>query len=313
MFGGYGARAGDSASSQPPGLGGYLAAVSQPDVAAMCERGPRRGQTLRPVTIRMLEDAARRSREETVGVPGVEYYVSGQPIGMITLVACVESVTQQPLFTEYQVTDGTGRLRAHKYMCGESAAPGEDVRAGEYVRIYGHLREWQGLLSVLVYRAARVESANEVPFHTIEVAHVHLAITGQLIRLPPGAGGHGVASAGSGALAALRASPQPAPTGLARPARAAPSLWWVPSVQNPADALSRPHDPTGGAAQQPQLQLEPQSPQAEQAQSTARGPRDSPEGGNEVEADAEGGDAPVGRGRGRGGGGSARGVPPSSG
>ena len=186
VHGDYGAGVGGDAVSQQEGLGGYLAAGSQIGGAAKGERGPRRGQTLTPVTVRMLEDAAQHNRDQGGGGPGAEYYVNGQAIGMVTIVACVESVTQQPLYKEYQVTDGSGRISALKYMDGEAPAPGEDVQVGDYVRLFGHLREWQGRSGVHAYRIARIESTNEIPYRAIEVAHVHLFVTGKLIKPPPG-------------------------------------------------------------------------------------------------------------------------------
>merc|ERR1719424_2785729 len=156
----------------------------------------RQGQTLTPITVRMLNESVEQSRAAGAGGPDTQYLVSGRPLGLLTLVACVESVQQQPMFKDFRLNDGTGRVNVHRYVDGEATA--EDFAVGQYVRIFGHVREWQGQGGVNAHRISAVESANEISHHAIEVAHVHLQATGKLRK--PGA-----------APAPAAAAPAPAP------------------------------------------------------------------------------------------------------
>ena len=123
---------------------------------------------------------------------------------MLTLVACVDSVSEQSMYKEYMLNDGTGRLKAHWYVDGDRVPPQQVVRPGVYVRVYGTLQSWQGQEGLNVVQVTKVVQANEIAYHFIEVAHIHLSLTGQLVKgasadvAPLAAPGGGAACGGGG-------------------------------------------------------------------------------------------------------------------
>uniref|UniRef100_A0A7S4SI25 OB domain-containing protein n=1 Tax=Alexandrium monilatum TaxID=311494 RepID=A0A7S4SI25_9DINO len=177
-LGGYGAGMGQASQ----GLSGFMNAGNaqgeQPGAPAQ-----QRAQTLTPVTIRMLNDAIKQQKSNGGQMAGLDamYVVNGRELGMVTLVACVESIQQLQTFKAYTLSDGTGRLLVQCF--GDCDAAGaQEIQPGEHVRIFGHLRGWQGQEGVNAHQIARVESANEISYHSIEVAHVHLSLTGKLVK-----------------------------------------------------------------------------------------------------------------------------------
>ena len=59
---------------------------------------------------------------------------------------------------------------------------------GTYVRVYGHLRQWQKSLNVVAFRIKPIEAFDEVTYHNLEVIRVHLHNTrGPLPPMDPNA------------------------------------------------------------------------------------------------------------------------------
>jgi len=46
-----------------------------------------------------------------------------------------------------------------------------------YIRVYGHLRQWNKTLNVVAFRILAVMDANEISYHFLEVIRVHLQHT----------------------------------------------------------------------------------------------------------------------------------------
>lgn len=185
--GGYGG----ASLQQSQGLGGYLSGgggqnmgtgEGQPNV------GGRDSQSLTPLTLRMLLDANEQSKAgngQFPGGPDAPLHINGREVSMFTFVGTLESVEVQQMFKVHVVNDGTGRIQVKQY--NDSAAPstGQELQPGQYVRVFGTLRSWNNDLHVSAHHIARVEDPNEVPFHFIEVAHIHLTQTGKIKKALP--------------------------------------------------------------------------------------------------------------------------------
>jgi len=174
-------------------------------------------QTLTPVTVRMLLDSFANQQNQPGGMlggPDAAFMVSGRELGMLTMVACVESIQEQPIFKLFKLSDGTGRIDVQLYKENQAAGAVEAIRPGDFVRAYGHVRAWGGQERVSCHQIARVENANEIAYHGIEVAHVHLALTGKLVKPGAAAGAAAPAGASMGAFAGGSAGPHaPPPAG----------------------------------------------------------------------------------------------------
>eukprot|EP00930_Biecheleria_cincta_P020573 TRINITY_DN15447_c0_g3_i1.p1 TRINITY_DN15447_c0_g3~~TRINITY_DN15447_c0_g3_i1.p1 ORF type:complete len:408 (+),score=95.56 TRINITY_DN15447_c0_g3_i1:36-1226(+) len=196
---------GGAMQATQPGLAGFLAADSTNtagDAGGHEAGGGRVGgkastQTLTPVTIRMLLESAQELKRAGPLAPDASFRVNGREMGMVTVVACVDSIQQQQMSFYLTLSDGTGKIDCHLY-CDESSGP-PNCKVLDYVRVFGHLRHWESKENLNVHHVAKVESSNEIAYHGIEVAHVHLAMTGKLIKpaaKPAGPAGAGPSTGG---------------------------------------------------------------------------------------------------------------------
>ena len=163
--------------------------------------------TLTPVTIRMLCDAVKQNGVLQQG-PDQPYIVNNRELGLLSLVACVESVSQQGMLTDYKLNDSTGRLNAHWYTGSDGMAVQLEIRRGDYVRVIGTLRSWKGQDGLNVHTVRKVDDSNEIAYHFIEVAHAHLSLTGKLVKAAPAAA---AASAAPGPVGPYGSGGMPAP------------------------------------------------------------------------------------------------------
>lgn len=197
-FGGGAFGGGFPAQSQ--GLGGFMnqgdgGGQGGGDVSPKNQQGS--VQTLTPVTVRMLQDAIKQQQNQPGSAPGgpdAQFLINGRELHMLTLVACVESVQEQAIYKVFKLNDGTGRIETFVYIESAGPAGGEEMRAGDYVRVYGHLRAWGGKERLNSHHIAKVRSSNEISYHGIEVAHVHLSSVGKInkgMSVQPAQGGAG--------------------------------------------------------------------------------------------------------------------------
>lgn len=151
----------------------FGSSVGIPSTAAATQeagaRKPRQEekQTCLPVTVRMVE-AAVGNRDES-GEEGLRFH--GTEHGVLILVGLVEGWVRQSASAEFTVNDGTGRLKARYYSSGDL----QDVGPGRYVSMFGQVRT-APVVHFAVAGMAAVESADEVSFHMIEVAHAALKL-----------------------------------------------------------------------------------------------------------------------------------------
>ena len=164
------------------GHGGFIPAEDDnagPGMQPNAVSGKAASQTLTPVTIRMLLDAAASSGQNG---PDSPFRVNGgRELQLLTVVACVEDIKVQEIGICLILDDGTGRIRCNVYPDSDSAS-GPELQKGDYIRIFGSLGHWDKQEGIRARGMVKIESANEIAHHTIEVAHVHLSVSGKLVR-----------------------------------------------------------------------------------------------------------------------------------
>jgi len=77
----------------------------------------------------------------------------------------------------YKIDDGTGIIDVkvwHENDDSGMTQVKDAVEEGTYVRVYGHLRQWQKSLNVVAFRLKQLDSFDEVTYHFLEVIRVHL-------------------------------------------------------------------------------------------------------------------------------------------
>lgn len=120
-----------------------------------------------PVTVRLIQEAI----ENRSADGDIRFH--GQEVGQVALVANVENLIKLPTSVEFVANDGTGRLKVRHYQTAESQWNG--IEEGRYVSLVGQPRTApMAHLSALVLRP--VETADEISYHTIEVAHAALKL-----------------------------------------------------------------------------------------------------------------------------------------
>lgn len=90
------------------------------------------------------------------------------------------------MFKVFHVNDGCGRVVVKQYAEQDpTCISAEDPQPGEYVRVYGSLRSFNEEFHVSAHNIARLESPNELAYHFIEVAYVHLSLSGAIRQEAP--------------------------------------------------------------------------------------------------------------------------------
>lgn len=196
------------------------------DMAASTQEAPKRArveekQTCVPVTVRILQDAIARHKDSQ------EVLIHGTEASIIHLVGAIESLVQQSATVEFQLNDASGRMKVRYYGSDGSSVAG--LASGRYVSIVGSLRTSpMPHISAMSLRA--VETADEISYHMIEVAHAALRLLN-----PSKTAGYqsSLAAAGpitpakqaeSGASAFLSPAKTEAPPAVVEPAALAPML-----------------------------------------------------------------------------------------
>jgi hypothetical protein len=123
-----------------------------------------------PVTIRSIEDALLK-RQENNGE--LQFY--GREQGMLVLVACVEDVKKTDMSLQLSLNDGSGRIKARHYISENTKKHADAVAAGRYVNVVGSVRT-SPEVHFGIQMLKPVDSADDVSFHMIEVAHSALKL-----------------------------------------------------------------------------------------------------------------------------------------
>jgi hypothetical protein len=142
------------------------------DSAAMAKR-PRQEvkETCLPVTIRAVEVALEQRGESG---EDLKFYGTAEP-QMILVVAAVESVARQAASLEVTLNDATGRMKGRWFLQEPQEGELERIVPGCYVSAFGEVRA--SPVQHLALKGMRpVDSADEVSYHVIEVAHAALRL-----------------------------------------------------------------------------------------------------------------------------------------
>lgn len=129
-------------------------------------------ESLRPVTIKQLADWS-----EPFG--GAEVQIDGAPLTQLTLVGQIRKINPQATNITYTLDDGTATIDVKKWVDAERADDADAVQFAEdqYVRVWGRLKSFNGKKHVGAHFIRAIEDYNEVNYHMVEAAYVHLYIT----------------------------------------------------------------------------------------------------------------------------------------
>jgi len=127
-------------------------------------------QNILPVTIRQIMNAVHDQNDQ--------FKIGRLDVNVVTFVAKVISQDTKPQKIVFIVDDGTGMMDVNLWVDQNTdnhlSAQKDDAKPGTYVRIYGHLRQWNAKNSVLSLRIKPVTDFNEITYHNLEVIYAHL-------------------------------------------------------------------------------------------------------------------------------------------
>ncbi|PNS18391.1 hypothetical protein CAC42_6208 [Sphaceloma murrayae] len=183
------------ASAGDTNSGGFLPGASQDSPNAKRRYGK---DTMRPVTIRQLHSA------ELPHPDADAYLLSGSECTQVTFIGQIMNISQQATNVTYRIDDGTGQIEAKIWVDPERGDPEDPngmhakIKDGMYVRIFGKIKSF-GKKHVVAHAIKPLADMNEVAYHLLEAAVVHL----QLTRGMPGeSGGKGAGAKANGSAGA---------------------------------------------------------------------------------------------------------------
>lgn len=133
-------------------------------------------ESLRPVTIKQLADW-----EEAF--PGADVAIDGAPLTQVTIVGQVRAVNPQTTNITYRLDDGTATIDVKNWVDPERPDDSSPKFAqDQYVRVLGRLKSFNGKKHVGALFMRPIDDYNEVNYHLLEAAYVHLYLT----KGPPG-------------------------------------------------------------------------------------------------------------------------------
>ncbi|KAI5414986.1 replication protein A 32 kDa subunit B [Lathyrus oleraceus] len=129
----------------------------------------RDAQALLPLTIKQINDAFQASDDKS------NLTIDGVDVGTISLLGRVCNKAGQVTDVKFVLDDGTGMIECTKWLQEPAdSIQVESILNGMYVRVYGHLKGFQGKKNLNVFSFRSVTDFNEIAHHFIDCIYVHL-------------------------------------------------------------------------------------------------------------------------------------------
>ncbi|RYR05629.1 hypothetical protein HN51_041907 [Arachis hypogaea] len=131
----------------------------------------RETQGLIPVTVKQISEATHSGDEKS------NFVINGIDVNNVTLVGMMFEKAERTTDVNFVLDDGTGRIKCRRWVNEAfDTKEMEEVQDGMYVRVYGHLKSFQGVKQLVVFSVRHVPVTNfdEISFHFIDCIHNHL-------------------------------------------------------------------------------------------------------------------------------------------
>lgn len=103
------------------------------------------------------------------------FRVNGEEVHNLTLLGKIVKASDSSTSLMYTIDDGTGTVEVKMWVDAEDgdgqAANRAEWKVGAYVRVYGHLRAFQGQRGVIAFNMRPVTDFNEITYHFLEVVY----------------------------------------------------------------------------------------------------------------------------------------------
>ncbi|CAL5020753.1 unnamed protein product [Urochloa decumbens] len=171
----YGGGGGGAANANTLfGGGGFMPSQSTavPESSGGSFSKGRNAQTLLPLTVKQIMDAAQASDDKS------NFAIDGVEVSTVRLVGRMLGKVDRVTDVQFILDDGTGKIDVNRWE-NESSDAKEmaDVNDGNYVIVNGGLKGFQGKRHVVAYSVRRVTNFNDITHHFLQCIHVHLELT----------------------------------------------------------------------------------------------------------------------------------------
>ena len=126
--------------------------------------GRKKTETLTPVTIKQLNEAAQQGQGE--------FYVDGQLLNNIVIIGMVMKAERNMNALIFELEDGTGRITVKQWLDSEEETI--DVEPFQYAKVYGQFRIFSEKKNINCFRIQRVLDHNEITTHILDSIYTHL-------------------------------------------------------------------------------------------------------------------------------------------
>lgn len=100
--------------------------------------------------------------------------MNGEEVHNLTLLGKIVEASDAATSQQYVVDDGTGAVTVKKWVDADDAEGAKQVMAvGQYVRVYGHVRVFQGQRNVIAFSMRPVTDFNEITYHFLDVIYAN--------------------------------------------------------------------------------------------------------------------------------------------
>ncbi|XP_061364344.1 replication protein A 32 kDa subunit A [Gastrolobium bilobum] len=122
-----------------------------------------------PVTVKQISEASQSGDEKS------SFVINGVDLANVTLVGMVFEKTERNTDVDFILDDGTGRIKCRRWVNETfDTKEMEEIMDGMYVRVYGHLKSFQGVRQLVAFSVRPVTNFDEISFHFIDCIHNHL-------------------------------------------------------------------------------------------------------------------------------------------
>ncbi|XP_019447508.1 PREDICTED: replication protein A 32 kDa subunit A-like [Lupinus angustifolius] len=129
----------------------------------------RETQGLVPVTVKQISEASHSGDEKS------SFVINGVDLNNVTLVGMVFEKAERNTDVNFVLDDGTGRIKCRRWVNEAfDSKEMEEIQDGMYVRVYGHLKSFQGVRQLVAFSVRPVTNFDEISFHFIDCIHNHL-------------------------------------------------------------------------------------------------------------------------------------------
>ncbi|KAE9586482.1 putative replication factor A protein [Lupinus albus] len=150
--------------------GGFVSSNStQLNDSSPAHSRSRETQGLVPVTVKQISEASHSGDEKS------SFVINGVDLNNVTLVGMVFEKAERNTDVNFVLDDGTGRIKCRRWVNETfDSKEMEEIQDGMYVRVYGHLKSFQGVRQLVAFSVRPVTNFDEISFHFIDCIHNHL-------------------------------------------------------------------------------------------------------------------------------------------